>query len=316
MSEPQPAPRVSVVVLSYNTRDLLLSCLRAMGAHHTRPDIEIIVVDNASTDGSAQAVREQFPAVELVASDRNLLFAGGMNLGARRARGAYVLFLNADTEVSPEQLEALTIYLQQHPEVGAVGPRQVGRDGKLDRPHRLRELSPLGMLVRLNRADALFRRALGRPVGGAVAWLPGACLMVRGGLARELGFFDEGFPFYLEDVDFCRRIWERGYQVHLADQVIILHDGGASAGQLQSHQQTRWMQQGFVRYVRKHFSSACASFLIGARLARYLLASIASGLLTLATLGLARRLRASTGRALMTVPALWEHGFGRARPPR
>jgi N-acetylglucosaminyl-diphospho-decaprenol L-rhamnosyltransferase len=206
-------PRVSIVVLSYNTRQVTLRCLEVLGAAEPPPDMQFIVVDNASSDGSVAAVRERFPEVELVASDRNLLFAGGMNLGASHARGEYVLLLNADTEVTEEQVRELAGYLDAHPEVGAAGPAQADSAGQPERA-RTHDLSPANLVLSMLGSHVSAGSRLKDSNTGAVAYLSGSAIIIRRELGERIGYYDEGFPFYWEDTDLSQRIRDMNYEVH------------------------------------------------------------------------------------------------------
>ncbi len=307
MGQPQRIPRISAVILNYNTRELLVNCLRALAGEKPRTDIEVLVVDNASDDGSADAVRQRFPNVALLANDQNLLYARGMNLGASQARGEFVVFLNVDTEVSADQLEALGAYLRQHPQVGAVGPLQMRASGKLERPRR-HDLSLVSFLAGLIGLESFLGRISGRPVSGEVAWLSGSCLMVRRDLGARIGFFDAGYPLYWEDRDLSRRIREYGYELHLLTEVAIVHHHGASTGQVDRGQRRRWEAQGFVRYVRKHYSHGYGSVIVGVRLALCVLGGLLRGAVALATFGLLKHL-APAGESFSVARVLWARAF-------
>jgi len=228
---------LSIVVVSYNTRPLLARCLRALPLAAAGLHREVIVVDNASADGSPAAVAGEFPDVILIANAENVGFARACNQGVAVARGRAVLFLNSDAEPRPESLTALVAYLRDHPRVGAVGPRLGHPDGGSPRscfrfPSLTRPFLDFALVRRLVGP----RFSLTYPVGdrrlaegGAVDWLSGACLLVRGEALGEVGRFDERYFMYFEDTDLCRRLWAADWEVRFWPGVEVLHLGGASS---------------------------------------------------------------------------------------
>lgn len=228
-------PRLSVLVVNYNGRHLLGPCLEAIACRLTVPH-EVVLVDNASTDGSVEFVRARFPAVKLIASAVNRGFTGGNNLAAAHACGEVLVLLNNDT-VLRSDLAPLLAELAD-PAVGAVGCRLAYGDGRLQpsfgyehTPARL-VLSWIG-LYRVRRLPRVFRRVEVDPAAYEVrqpdvAWVSGACLATRRSLWQALGGLDERYFMYLEDVDFCRRLRARGLRVVYtpAAQVTHLEGGG------------------------------------------------------------------------------------------
>jgi len=227
-------PVLSVLIVNYNGRHLLGPCLEAIARHLTVPH-EVVLVDNASTDGSLEFVRARFPAVKRVASSTNRGFTGGNNLAATHARGEFLVLLNSDT-VLQSDLAPLVAELAD-PAVGAAGCRLSYGDGRLQpsfgyehTPLRL-VLSWLG-LYRVRRLPRVFRRVEVDPARYAVrqpdvAWVSGACLATRRSLWQALEGLDERYFMYLEDVDFCRRLRERGLRVVYTPAARVTHlEGG------------------------------------------------------------------------------------------
>jgi GT2 family glycosyltransferase len=199
---------------------------------------EIMVVDNASSDGSADAVRMQFPDVNLIASEKNLGFAAGNNLGLPHARGEYVLFLNPDTIVPAGAVSLLVRFLETHPEVGIVGPRIIGQDNVF-------QISAFGLKPSLREAvfrafriwkvapfSAWSRRFLVNPDTDSdwtcVEHLLGACMLVRTQLLKYIGGFDESFFLFLEETDLCIRVQKEGYRIAYYIGTTIIHLGEQS----------------------------------------------------------------------------------------
>jgi N-acetylglucosaminyl-diphospho-decaprenol L-rhamnosyltransferase len=242
-------PAVSVIVVSYNTRELLLACLTSL-SQATLP-LQVIVVDNASTDGSAEAARAHAkvlaPApgphttlpegerMQVIANADNLGFSKANNLGLAAARAPYVLVLNSDAAVRAGTIEALVQVLESRPEVGIVGPRTRGADGRIQvsfgpdltvwnewRQRRLVHGVKRGEPSALRRAEALASAERDVP------WVSGSCLLARRELLARLGGFDEGFFLYEEDVDLCVRARRAGFQVRFTPRAEIVHHLGRS----------------------------------------------------------------------------------------
>src|SRR5262245_55045471 len=195
-----------VLVVSWNTRELLRDCLRSLepGDH---PEWDVLVVDNASTDGSAALVRSEFPAVRLVENADNVGYARANNQGLRTSAAPYALLLNSDTRARPEAVRALVAYLEAHPEVGAVSPRLLDADGSPQAFAFGADPTP-GYLVRRGLARLVAHRPLhdwGTARTQSVDWVSGACLLVRRAAIEQAGLLDEGFFMYFEDNDWCLR---------------------------------------------------------------------------------------------------------------
>jgi len=230
---------VSVCIVNWNTRALLRDCLRSIAAWTQGVAVEVIVVDNASTDGSVAMLRRAFPEVRLIASEDNLGFARGSNLAASVATGDYLLYLNPDTELRSNAIRGLRDFLATHPGHGAAGCRLLNTDGSLqatcasDLPSPRNELASLLLLDRLFPAS---RWCAARELNHwdhadsrDVACLSGACMMLPRPLAQALGGFDERHFMYGEDLDLCCRLRATGARLHyLAGETIVHHEGAAS----------------------------------------------------------------------------------------
>jgi N-acetylglucosaminyl-diphospho-decaprenol L-rhamnosyltransferase len=253
--------KLSIVVTSYGAADCLEKCLDSL--QHLAPPFahEVMVVDNHSPDGSAEIVRARFPQFRLIALEENLGFARATNLAARECRGEFLLFLNGDAQATPGAIERLAGHLEARPEVGIVGPRLEGSDGRMQvswgRVPFLRN-EALRWLLHLRLAGALrLRETLARTLLPArkCAWVSGAALMGR----REALFapgesavFDERFFLYFEDIDLCLRAAQRGFKVHYLPDVTFIHAGGASAAKSASTAR-RAYRDSQVEFYRKHF---------------------------------------------------------------
>lgn len=248
---------LSVVIVSWRTRELTLTCLRALEAERAAgaPDFEVVLVDNASGDGTAEAVRREFPAVELIESARNVGFAAACNLAFPRGKGRVVLFLNPDTEVSRGTLARIVEFFEREPRATIAGAALVTPDGAPQFSCG-RFLTPVNQvaetlgLARLLPLSALRRTYDARELVGEaveVDWVAGACMAVRREALERAGGFDERFFMYSEDEDLCRRIGG----VYFLPGVRVDHHGGRSA-----EQDPRRMRAAFRRsqalFLRKH----------------------------------------------------------------
>lgn len=226
------APELSVVVVAWRAREHVLRCLESLAACVTVP-YEAIVVDDASGDGTADAVSGRFPDAVVVAKPVNEGLTAGRNDGVARARGRLVLMLDADTEVRPGAVEALAGVLDSRPEVGLVGPRLVYPDGEVQLscrryPPLLEPFKRRGPYARLFPNPRSHARHLmqdfGHDVSRPVVWVAGAAQMWRADLPALLGPYDERVSSYGgEDLDWCLRVWAAGLQVVYVAEAEIVH---------------------------------------------------------------------------------------------
>jgi N-acetylglucosaminyl-diphospho-decaprenol L-rhamnosyltransferase len=258
---------LSVVIVNWNVCELLRRCLLSV-AKALPPGLaaEVVVVDNASSDGSADMVRREFPAVRLVASDENLGYARGNNRGAAETSGRYLLILNPDTEVAGDALATMVHYLDEHPPVGAVGPQLRYADGTSQSSRRrfptpataFWESTLLQQWVPNNRAARRYHMA-DRPADApqAVDWLVGAALMIRREAWRQIGPLDESFFMYFEELDWCRRGRAAGWEIHYVPAAQVVHYEGKSSEQVVAARTIRF-QRSKVRYFRKYYGAGWA----------------------------------------------------------
>lgn len=264
-----PAGRLAVIIVSYNTRDLLRRCLQSL-----RDEIDatarVIVVDNASADGSAAMAATEFPWVEVIPAGRNLGFAAGNNLALRTlgfessdppALPEAVLFLNPDTEVRPGAIARLQQFLQGTPRAGVVGPALVYPDGRFQHsafhfptlwqiwfdfftwPGRYVESSLNGRYPRAQyAAGAPFR--VDHPLGAA--------FMVRAAAICQVGLMDEGFFMYAEEIDWCLRARRAGWDCYCLPTAVVVHHSGGSTRQCRrSMEEALWRSR--FRLFEKHY---------------------------------------------------------------
>jgi hypothetical protein len=248
------APRVSVIVLSYNTRELLARCLRSLEGNVADGLAEVIVWDNASSDGSVELVEREFPWVTLIASDRNLGFSTANNRAARDASGQFILALNADAALRPGALERSLAVMEDGPDIGVVGLRLVDSDGSYQQSAR-RFPCPLGLFLEATGLDALTRWTRYGSFAGdttrTVDYVSGAAMLVRRDVWDDLGGFDEGFFFYGEDADLCARARALRREALFVHDAEVVHQGGASAAALSYAAALEGYRSAF-RFILKH----------------------------------------------------------------
>lgn len=279
---------LSIVIVNWNTRDLLRDCLESVFAGLGGLTAEVLVVDNASDDGSAEMVRRAFPDAELIQNPRNLGFAAGNNVALRRAAGRYVVLLNTDTLVHGSVLSEAVAWLDVRPEVGIMGPRVLNADGSVQ--PSCSAFPSLGHLAKqtlgLNRIAWLDRyRMTGwdRTSERRVEVISGAAMFVRRAAMVEVGLLDEAFFFYGEETDWCHRFARAGWELVFAPIPAVTHYGGGAAGKL-NHRRDVLMTEGTTRLHRKHGGP-----LAGAACFAILAAHNASRAVFWTVLGLARK---------------------------
>jgi GT2 family glycosyltransferase len=286
---PPETPTVSAIIVNWNTADLLAGCLESLRAHVADTDsMEVIVVDNGSTDGSAEMVAREWPAVSLIRNAENVGYTRANNQAIRVSRGAYLLLINADALLTPGCLSEMLAVMSRDQRCGAVGPRLVYGDGRWQRwtAGRAPSLSAaLGHYFLLERLFPLNGMFLGRDIQQACMadWVSSACMLVRRAALDQVGLMDERFFVYMDDVDLCQRLRSGGWAVwycpeaqaiHFMGQATIRATGSASPAALRSYN----------RYFALHHSRA-ATLLVklietlghGARAAFYLGSAMASG---------------------------------------
>ena len=254
-------PRVSVVIVSWNTRDLLRGCLASIELSPLV--LETFVVDNASEDGSIEMVRAEFPRVTVIPNGDNLGFGRANNLAFARASGEYVLLLNPDAQLEADALESLVGTLDNQSSTAVVGPHVVNADGSIQSTRRrfptvatlFVESTPLQSVLSAQHSLLRDYYVLDRPDDAPqrVDWLVGACLLVRRSALVQVGGFDERFFMYFEEIDWCRRFRKTGWSVVFEPPARVRHLGGQSSNQVPTRRQCEF-NESKCRYARKWHS--------------------------------------------------------------
>ncbi|MBM3278510.1 MAG: glycosyltransferase family 2 protein [Candidatus Handelsmanbacteria bacterium] len=259
----QVRPALSVVIVNWNTRQLLRDCLEAVLADPASGQWEVWVVDNASADGSPQMVREDFPQVKLLVSPQNLGFSRGNNLALERAEGEYLLLLNSDTRVEPGALGGLVDFMATHPRIGAAGPMLLNADGSLQLSCGVAPSlrSEIVHKLLLHRLFPFFKLAgWDHRSPRAVGWVSGACLLVRRQALEEVGPLDPAIYMCCEDLEWCLRLTKRGWQVYYYPFSRVVHLEGQSIGK-NLGEMLVVSQQSLFYLFQKHFGRGALLFL-------------------------------------------------------
>jgi len=264
---------LSIIIINWNTRELLAQCLQSIAAElppapsppltpSPSLPIEVFVVDNASTDGSAALVRERFPWVRLIENAENVGFARANNQALREAAGRYAVLLNSDTEVLPGALQILVDFMDAHPQAGACGPLLLNADGSLQPScHPIltagREFWRLLFLEGLWPCATYPQHRWDRETPRQVEVIKGACLLLRQEALAQVGLLDEQYFMYTEEMDLCYRLLQAGWDLYWVPQAQVTHFGEASSKQTAEPMFVA-LYRSKVQFQRKFFGAAAA----------------------------------------------------------
>jgi len=258
--------RVSIIIPTWNTRELLAACLESLEGSTSGLCVETIVVDNGSTDGTAHLLRSHFPSVRVASNTENLGFGRAANQGAALSTGSYLLFLNTDAELMPDAVYTLVRFVEAQPRAGIVGTQLRNADGTFQGSY-----APFPTLSR----EFLILSGLGRLLWGAqypsrgpedeqgpqeVDWVGGACLLARKIAFDAVGGFDDSFFMYGEEVDLCYRMRRAGWQVWYQPAARVIHFGGSSSAGQPTEREAQ-LYRGRVQFFRRHHGPASAALL-------------------------------------------------------
>jgi len=251
---------LSIVIVSWNVKEDLARCLGSIEQYPCSRRFEVIVVDNASEDGSAEMVRRDFGQVKLIQNGENRGFAAANNLGIKQSQGRYVLLLNPDTSVHAGALDTLVGFLDENQDVGICGPRLLNEDGSTQPSVRRFPTLP-GILhcFTIFRFIPVFRwhyrrwmmRDFKYDRQRDVDQVMGAALLVRRSVLDELGGMDEAFFMYYEEVDLCYRAKQAGWRIVFLPEAVITHTGGRSTGQIPVKRRIMTLRS-VLTFLRKH----------------------------------------------------------------
>lgn len=257
----ETVPAVTVIVVSWNTRDLLARCLESLASTAADLDVEVAVVDNGSTDGSLDMLRSRFPRARVLANSENVGFGRAVNQAARASNAPYLLLLNSDAALSPGALASLLAVAESHPRAGLVGACIRNPDGTFQGsyapfPNLGREFLILSGLGRLlfgswypSRGPWMSRQLQ------AVDWVSGACVLVRRAAFDALGGFDEGYFLQGEEMDLCFRMRGKGWNVWYQPDAKAVHEGGGSSRGRNRDLIELHLYRGRLRFFSRHRSA-------------------------------------------------------------
>jgi len=275
MTPDQSSPRsvdISLIIVSFNTRDVLRESLQSVARERGDLRIEVFVVDNDSRDGSVEMVEREFPHVQVIRSSVNLGFGAANNVALERAQGRYIVLLNSDAFLCPGSLHLSVQHMDEQPKVGLAGGQLVGRDHSWQPSARMFPSIFSDFLVMTGLAGKFpkskffgrFDRTWADPLQPAeVDWVPGAYSIIRAEALKKVGFFDPEFFLYSEEVDLCRRIQNAGYSIMYWPDIVVIHIGGESSRQIKTLEMSsagaqliRWRMRSTLLYYRKHHGAA------------------------------------------------------------
>jgi hypothetical protein len=276
IAEPQPDPIVSVVIVSHNCREPLRACLHSLDEERMLTSLEVVVVDNDSNDETGYAVASEFPWVQLIVNRTNAGFARAINEGVRFTTGEYVLLLNPDTVVPAGAIGRVVGELGRRPSVGMLGCKLVRPDGSFDHACKRGFPTVLSALYYFSGLAGRFPDSprfaqytaahLDIDETGTVDAINGAFMLVRRSVAEEIGWLDERYWLWAEDLDWCQRFWERGWEVLYWPEVEVIHLKSASVGEHRSLRLNLAFHRSIWLYYKKHHAphhSPLLSALVG-----------------------------------------------------
>ena len=258
--------KISIIILNWNTRELLAQCLDSIEQHRGDLKLEIIVVDNASTDGSQAMLMNKYPQIKLITNGLNVGFAKGNNQAMQVAQGDYFLLWNSDAFATAGAIQSLLHLAEKEPKAAIVGAQLRNADNSFQAsyspfPNQWREFLILTGLGRALLSPAYPSLGPDDEKGPQlVDYVAGACLLVRRQAFQEVGGFDEGYFMYAEEVDWCYTIAKHGWQVWYQPDAKVIHLGSASSAGRQTHREAD-LYRSRIRFFRKHYGSRSAQLL-------------------------------------------------------
>ena len=255
---------LSICIVSYQTRDYLQECLRSV--YENPPDVEfdVIIVDNHSTDGTIEMLKDKFPEVKLLINPDNLGFTAPMNQALRTGRGKYLLQLNPDTIIHSQAFNQLIAFMEDHPEVGICSPKVLNNDGTLQKPCRRGESRPWAVFTYFLGLSTLFpdSKLFGEYLMSymdedeihEVAGVSGSCMLIRRKVINQIGYLDERFFAYQEDADYCFQARKGGWKIYYVPSSQITHFGGQGGSRVQPYRSIFEWHRSYWLYYRKNLA--------------------------------------------------------------
>lgn len=244
---------LSVIIVNFNTKDLLRQCLNSVFKQTDGINFEVIVVDNASADGSAGMTKKEFSQAKLIKNAKNLGFAQANNQAFRQAQGEFVLLLNSDTTIKDNALAKLVKFGRSQPDLGIAGPKLLNPDTTVQASAGRFYTLPV-TVISLLRGDQFLRISPDKV--SRVDWVSGACFLIKKEVIERIGLLDEKFFMYVEEMEYCYRAKKAGYQTYFYPQAKVIHRVGGSSlhGWPGRQKAILGIYQGLIWFYQKHFS--------------------------------------------------------------
>ena len=247
-------PTVSIIIVNYNTKKLISNCLNSIYKHVRKSPVEIVVVDNASTDGSSNMIKEKYPGVVLVRNKENVGFGIANNIGVSHSKGTYLMFLNSDALLLEDTVSIFLNLFEKYPSVGLLGPSVILNDGKLQPktcgnfPNVMRIFNDSFFLSKLSGKIKLFEGIHINPQKlkdniTEVDWISGVCMFTSREVFQKIGGFDPKFFMYAEDIDLCWRCKKNGWHILRINSTVIKHLCGGSSTTVEQKVRNSILQQ-------------------------------------------------------------------------
>lgn len=266
----------SIIILSYNTKELLRLCLASLYDKLSNITFEVVVVDNASEDGSLDMVKKEFSRVKLIQNKTNVGFAKGANRGAKITRGEYLLFLNSDAQIKDDNIKEMATMFENNPHTGIIGGELKNLDGTTSESYGSFYSIPSIILLLFG---SLLKNTRSMSVPGFVDWVSGGFMLIRRSIFEELQGFDEHFFMYVEDMELCYRAKKKGYTIQFFPNAKALHKAQGSSSRPFAIIN---IYKGLLYFYKKH-KSFLEYFIVKALLKVKAIVAITIGMVTLNT---------------------------------
>ena len=254
---------LTISIVSYNSLSFLKECLKSISENSPRLKYEIIVVDNASSDGTVEFVKKEYPLVTLISNKKNVGFAAANNKAMQKSNSKYILLMNSDCRVFKKSLDNLVLFMEKNPDAAVAGPRIINSDGTIQLSCRrfpsTFEAAAHTVLTNIFPRNPFSRKykladiEKDRPF--KVDWVSGSCMVIRREALKDSGFLDENYFMYVEDLDICHRMWQKNWKVYYYPHAEIMHHIGGSGGGRRIKSSFR-MQKSVFYFFRKNYRNS------------------------------------------------------------
>jgi hypothetical protein len=256
---------LSIIILGYKMRGLIKTCIRNIKAQKFNIGYEIIVVDNASNDGTVEMLEKYYPNIKYIKLTKNVGFQAGNNIGIKQARAKNILIINPDITITDDSIEKMFNFLKEHPWVGAVGPKIINPDKTVQSTCRkfYNLFTPLYLRTIFKKTkkgkkiyDEIMMANFDHNTNIQVDWLQASCIMVKKEILQKINYFDERFFLYIGDMDLCKKIYLAGFKVYYLAQACVIHyfhQESAGGIEIIFNKKGRIHIKDFIKYVIKYY---------------------------------------------------------------